>query len=81
MFLGAQNGFHFGPKGANNLDLQSQSTRYPRWAGYEVVRASMMMNSVMIMLMVVVALRLPQVFYNQGLSSLRRSVSYVRAEH
>ena len=54
MFLGAQNGFHFGPKGANNLDLQSQSTRYPRWAGYEVVRASMMMNSVMIMLMVVV---------------------------
>jgi len=28
-----------------------------------------------------VALRLPQVFYNQGLSSLRRSVSYVRAEH
>ena len=27
------------------------------------------------------ALRLPQVFYNQGLSSLRRSVSYVRAEH
>ena len=26
-------------------------------------------------------LRLPQVFYNQGLSSLRRSVSYVRAEH
>jgi len=28
-----------------------------------------------------VALRLPQVFYNQGLSSLRRSVSYMRAEH
>ena len=27
------------------------------------------------------SLRLPQVFYNQGLSSLRRSVSYVRAEH
>ena len=27
------------------------------------------------------ALRLPQVFYNQGLSSLCRSLSYVRAEH
>ena len=27
------------------------------------------------------SLRLPQVFYNQGLSSLRRSVSYVQAEH
>ena len=26
-------------------------------------------------------LRLPQVFYNQGLSSLCRCVSYVRAEH
>ena len=26
-------------------------------------------------------LRLPQVFYNQGLSSLRRCVRYVRAEH
>ena len=27
------------------------------------------------------ALRLPQVFYNQGLTSLCRCVSYVRAEH
>ena len=27
------------------------------------------------------SLRLPQVFYNQGLSSLRRCVSYVRAEY
>ena len=30
---------------------------------------------------VVETLRLPQVFYNQGLSSLCRCVSYVRAEH
>ena len=33
------------------------------------------------MYMYIATLRLPQVFYNQGLSRLCRCVSYVRAEH
>ena len=59
MFFGAQNGFYFGPKAANNLDLQSRSIRYPHWAGDKGVRASMM-----IMMMVVVLVMMRTMTYN-----------------